>query len=491
MNQVHLDDVLTQGARLGLRHVAGPRGDVVASGVEIVPPEDLAAVSAGRVVIVSRAALRPFQVDVAVRRAIAAGCAALVFVGDFRLAETARVLATRGGLPVLTGAAGPSELAVFLDRSIRGGAEESLSRAEDAIARATRAAADVPTRPALDLLAEAGAALGTELRLIEDPGVAWSAPDAVCVGEVPMGRLVADRDDASVAIALPVLAALLSRSLQRELQARFGPARSRADLIVELVYAESSRIDGLAVEATRAGLPVSLSHAVAWLTPTHRYNPALRAPEVLASSIELYALQLVDRRDEVWHLAVLHDNVVIVASEEPGAPDHQRRLREVVETVVAHGSSVAGRDWRFTAGLGTPQSGAGGLRQSATEARIAAEAAIAGGRAGSIEATDVTGLRRVLLDFYASPLSRSLLDDILAPLDGLAPDRATTALQTLLAYLRNRNSLVRASAELRLHPNAVNYRIRRIEQTLGLDLTEPDTRFAVELACRVRLIARR
>lgn len=491
VNQVNLGQVLAHGTHLGLRHVAGPAADVIASGVEIVLPDDLAGVSAGRLVISASAALRPFQVDVAIRKAIAAGCAALVFFGDFRLAETARRLAGRGGLPVLMGTATPAELAIFFDRVVRGGAEESLARAEDAIKRATDVAAEVPNRPASDVLAEAGAALGVELRLAEDAGVPWSAPDAVCVGAVPMGRLVADRGNAAVTIALPVLAALLSRSLQRELQVRFGPARSRADLIVELVYAESSRIDGLAVEATRAGLPVSLSHAVAWLTPTHRHNPSLRAPDVLASSIELYALQLVDGRNEMWHLAVTHDSVVIVSSEDPGAPNHQRRLRDVVETVVAHGSSIAGGDWLFTAGLGTPQSGAGGLRQSATEARVAAESAIAAGHTGSIQATDVTGLRRVLLDFYASPLSRSLLDDLLAPLDELGSERAVVALQTLFAYLRNRNSLVRASKELQLHPNAVNYRIRRIERTLGLDLAEPDIRFAVELACRVRLIARR
>ena len=160
-----------------------------------------------------------------------------------------------------------------------------------------------------------------------------------------------------------------------------------------------------------------------------------------------------------------------------------------LEATTAAVPAAAGDGWTFTAGLGTPQSGAAGLRQSTSEARIAAETAIVAGRAGTIETTDVTGLRRVLLDFYASPLSRALLDDVLAPLDALGPDRAHTAITTLRAYLAHRNSLVRAAAELNLHPNAVNYRIRRIEQGLGLDLDDPDVRFAVELACRIRLMA--
>ncbi|MFG1976175.1 PucR family transcriptional regulator [Nonomuraea fuscirosea] len=293
-----------------------------------------------------------------------------------------------------------------------GGAEEALPRAEYAIARATEAAGESPGRPMEAVLDEVGAALGARLTLVEDPGVPWSEPHAVCVGEVPVGRLVADRDD-----------------------------------------------------------------------------PEQRPPAVLASSVELHALQLVDRRDEVWHLATFHDDIVMVASEETGAADHQRRLRDVMEAVAAHARSVAGEEWAFTVGLGTPQSGAAGLRQSATEAHIAADTAVAGGRAGGIEVTDVTGLRRVLLDFYASPLSRSLLNDILAPLDALGPERAAIAMRTLAAYLGHRNSLARAGAELNLHANAVNYRVRRIEQTLGLDLTAPDMRFSVELACRVRLAA--
>jgi DNA-binding PucR family transcriptional regulator len=88
----------------------------------------------------------------------------------------------------------------------------------------------------------------------------------------------------------------------------------------------------------------------------------------------------------------------------------------------------------------------------------------------------------------ASPLSRTLLDDVLAPLDALGPERCLVAVRTLLAYVSTRNSLARAAAALTLHPNAVNYRIRRIEQTLNLDLDDPDTRFAVELACRLRLV---
>ncbi|HEY0189043.1 MAG TPA: helix-turn-helix domain-containing protein [Cellulomonas sp.] len=500
VERVALDEVIAQSDRFGMRVLAGDPVGVPVVGVETRRLDDLDRCTAGHLVIAGTdggAPVRAYQIDIAVRRALACEVAALVLPGVDALPETARSLAVRGALPVLradAAPADPAELALFVDRLVGRGAAGSLSRAEHAIDAVARVLAGEPAdvRPAV--LDVAGAALGVRLRIEEDPGVRWTDPDAVCIGEVPLGRLVADRAehavaDPAVALAVPVVAAMLSRAVARETQDRYGPVRSRADIVVELLLADSARIDSIGVEAARAGLPVQLAHTVAWLVPRGRADPSRRPPASLGATLELRALQMVDARAETWHVATFHDDLVVVASEELGAPDHQRRLRAVVEQLVSDGRSLVGDEWTFTVGLGTPRSGAAGLRQSASEARIAAESAVAGGRFGAVEVTDVTGLRRVLLDFHASPLSRTLLDDLLAPLDALGAAHAATAVRTLLAYLSTRNSLARAGELLTLHPNAVNYRVRRIEKTLALDLDDPDTRFALELACRLRLVA--
>jgi sugar diacid utilization regulator len=225
-----------------------------------------------------------------------------------------------------------------------------------------------------------------------------------------------------------------------------------------------------------------------WLKPTALGDPDARPPRGVEPALELFALQLVEGREEMWHVAFIQDDMLLVSTEEHGAGDHQRRLREVGIRLQQQARRLAGPGWAYTLGLGTPQLGATGLRQSAAEARIAADSAVAAGRPGGVELTDVTGLRRVLLDFYASPISRSLLHDVLAPLDALGPERATTSVRTLLAYLAHRNSLASAGRELNLHPNAVGYRLKRIREVLQLDLDDPDVRFSVELACRVRLL---
>jgi sugar diacid utilization regulator len=490
VNPITSAAILAQADRLGISHIAGPTAGSALKRVDVVDIGALDTLETGTLaVIASSDRPAPYLIDIAIRQASARMLGGLIFAADVTLTETARVLADRGGVPVFTArGAKPSELAVTIDRIVVGGASESLTRAGFAIEQTAAAASAEVEVPLEQILGIAGRALGTTLAIDEQATVVWSDSDAVCVGEVPIGRLVAAGDDPAVTIALPVIASILSRSMYRRMRDRHAPRQSRADLIVELVLAESSRVDGFTGQAAAVGLPLQLSHVVGWLTPTHRGDPARRPPHTVEPALELFALQLVEHRDEMWHVAFIRDDIVIVSTEEQGAGHHQRRLREIATEIKGQARAIAGDAWDYTLGLGTPQSGAAGLRQSAAEARVAAESAIAAGRAGTTEVTDVTGLRRILLDFYASPISRNLLDDVLHPLDALGPERSTTAVRTLLAYLGHRNSLAQAGRDLNLHPNAVGYRLKSIREALQVDLDDPDTRFAVELACRVRLL---
>ncbi|WP_243228313.1 helix-turn-helix domain-containing protein [Microbacterium sp. CIAB417] len=490
MAQYSLRDLHEDAGRLGLRLHAGPIDERQVSRVDLAAVDRVDALAAGTLAIIpGDEQPPPFRIDVALRQASARGLAGLVFTAPLTLAETARVLADRGGVPVFSATGvGAADLAKTVDRAISGGASEAMMRGARAVALATEAAADEDCTTDT-ILSTAAAGLGTELRVASDPSVSWSDADAVFIGEVVIGRLVAERADGATEVALPVIASLLSRVAQRQSRDRYAPTQSRADLLVELVLADSSRADGFVAQAARLGLPLPQSHVVAWLAPTRRNDPDAQAPRSVKPALELFALQLVEAREELWHVAFLQDDLMLVCTEEHGAGDHQRRVREVAVRVQQRAQELAGADWAYTLGLGTPQVGALGLRQSAAEARIAAESAIAAGRLGGVELTDVTGLRRVLLDLYASPISRELLHDILRPLDDLGPERALTSTRTLLAYLAHRGSLVHAGRELMLHPNGVGYRMRRIRDLLGIDLDDPDARFAVELACRVRLLA--
>ncbi|WP_247633626.1 PucR family transcriptional regulator [Microbacterium galbinum] len=489
MAQYTLRDLRDDADRLGLRSHAGPVDNRQIVRVDLAAVDRLDALATGTLAIIDgEEQPPPFRIDVALRQASARGLAGLVFTAPLTLAETARVLAERAGVPVFSAVGvGAADLAKTIDRAISGGASEAMMRGAHAIALATEAAASADSTTE-SILSVAGGALGVALSIAPDQAVAWTDADAVFIGEVLIGRLVADRTDGATEVSLPVIASLLSRVAQRQSRDRFAPTQSRADLLVELVLAEPSRAEGFVAQAARLGLPLPQSHAVAWLAPTGTTDPDARAPRSVQPALELFALQLVEAREEMWHVAFLQDDLLLVCTEEHGAGDHQRRVREVAMLIQERAQEIAGSDWAYTLGLGTPQVGALGLRQSAAEARIAAESAIAAGRLGGVELTDVTGLRRVLLDVYASPISRELLHDILRPLDDLGTERALQSVRTLLVYLAHEGSLVHAGRELMLHPNGVGYRMRRIRELLGIDLADPDARFAVELACRVRLL---
>jgi DNA-binding PucR family transcriptional regulator len=130
-----------------------------------------------------------------------------------------------------------------------------------------------------------------------------------------------------------------------------------------------------------------------------------------------------------------------------------------------------------------------GLRTSAEEARIALASARAGAEPVSIASFDALGIQRILAEWLATDSARDTVSELLAPIDALGPEKAAVAIETLHAYLDERGSLNRAAALLNVHRNAVVYRIARIRRLLPNDLDDSNDRFALQLACRARLMA--
>ncbi|MFD5226064.1 PucR family transcriptional regulator [Microbacterium sp. NPDC058342] len=69
----------------------------------------------------------------------------------------------------------------------------------------------------------------------------------------------------------------------------------------------------------------------------------------------------------------------------------------------------------------------------------------------------------------------------------LAHDRAngTEFVETLRAWLDGLGDVAAAAAALHIHPNTFRYRLRRIGEVSGLDLDDPDARFAAQLQLRI------
>jgi DNA-binding PucR family transcriptional regulator len=61
----------------------------------------------------------------------------------------------------------------------------------------------------------------------------------------------------------------------------------------------------------------------------------------------------------------------------------------------------------------------------------------------------------------------------------------TNLLETLRAWLDAFGDVIAASAAMYVHPNTFRYRLRRLAEVGGIDLTDPDARFSAMLQLRV------
>ena len=119
-------------------------------------------------------------------------------------------------------------------------------------------------------------------------------------------------------------------------------------------------------------------------------------------------------------------------------------------------------------------------------AKAAVTAARTLGRVNTAVPFDGAGLRRTLIEWYASDTAREAVDSLLRPIDELGPRKSGAALQTLQVYLDNQGSTTRTAEHLHLHRNAVAYRVQRIFELLDVDPEDPDMRLMLQLACRAR-----
>ncbi|WP_106400603.1 PucR family transcriptional regulator [Actinocorallia populi] len=81
---------------------------------------------------------------------------------------------------------------------------------------------------------------------------------------------------------------------------------------------------------------------------------------------------------------------------------------------------------------------------------------------------------------------RILCQRALAPFAELNHDQRDLLCETLLAWISTGNSVIETATLLRVHPQTVRYRMRRIAELFPDRLNDPDWRFEMQLALRAR-----
>jgi sugar diacid utilization regulator len=526
-----IDEILASSPLAGLRRVSASGGDRPVTLVRLAESfTDLDRAPAASLVILSRFAsteVSDYRLDMALRwGAIHQVAGVAAFSREPWLPTvTARDIAGRAGLALISIPA-DAELAGLVQaimREIGGGAESALGRAQqglEAVLAAESAGSGVE-----DLRAAVSRALGTPIEFKPWAGDGFSGADdaairsasnggsgsgglgarrgsraaaevtaPVVVGETPAGYFVAPdaHGDFGVAVRLVLHTAALAagRHLDLARRAHEMPVRSRSELLAELLMSDTAINEDLLERARALAIPVTGWHVVVRIEADdldRSGRDEVQRFELLEAAGQA-ALQAAATTGGTWYLSRIARAIVLVrvTTSNPGPQAGARAARSAERALAAIGARLP--SVRFRAGVGAPHEGPTGLRASAAEARGALLAARAALKPAGVAAHDAVGVRRMLMEWYASDTARASVRDQLAPLENLGPARADTAIRTLAAYLDEQGSIVRTAQKLHLHRNAVANRLRGITELLEMDLDDPDQRLALQLACRARLL---
>ncbi|RKT11752.1 purine catabolism regulatory family protein [Streptomyces sp. 1114.5] len=171
--------------------------------------------------------------------------------------------------------------------------------------------------------------------------------------------------------------------------------------------------------------------------------------------------------------------VVLPAPDNPVPADALRDLLAPLEAGL-------GSEGRITLGVSAPASEAGGLRGALEEARHARR--IAGSRVGRVCVAGPEELASHVLLLAAVPdeVRRAFRSRLLDKVIAYDIEHQADLVRTLEAFLRSDGSWTRCAAQLHVHVNTLRYRIGRIEELTGRDLSRLEDRvdfyLALELA---------
>jgi hypothetical protein len=421
-----------------------------------------------------------WHLDALLRRAAAAGAVAVLLPGTEPLRVASLLLARRVGLTVL-GAPDPLAAALAATRLLR----EPEQVVAELVTR-TAAACAAATGGVDGLVAELARVWRRPVWLLDGSGDVVAGPepgppdgDTVLAQPVEGQRqrpntLAAavpggvPAETAAVRAALGVAAGAVRQRMAEKRLAVERDARLRMSLLAELVQTAAEPDAGTRRRALDAGWQLEGWHIGIRIDVPAAVDPVTARPEVLRAFTAAHLPAVVVEQGSGW-------GAWTTFTQEPSPAELQR-----------HATTTRRAQWLLRAsmptamGVGRVYRGAAGLARTLGEAGDAAHLAATRSAGGYFVHVDRLGLGRLLLAWTRTdtflPAARSMLEPL--------RDQPGDLLRTLTAYLDAESSLTETAAVLGVHRNTVAARVARAQELLGVELTDPDERLALHLACR-------
>ncbi|WP_017555706.1 PucR family transcriptional regulator [Nocardiopsis baichengensis] len=143
-------------------------------------------------------------------------------------------------------------------------------------------------------------------------------------------------------------------------------------------------------------------------------------------------------------------------------------------------------DYRLAVGIGSTPRELGDLRGAAAEARHARRlAGLRPGRAQVIAGAEIDS-HELLLASVPEEVRASYRERLLGPLLAYDRDHRSELVETLERFLEHSGSWQRCASAMHVHVNTLRYRIGRVEELTGRDLSRLEHRVDLFLALRLR-----
>jgi len=175
-------------------------------------------------------------------------------------------------------------------------------------------------------------------------------------------------------------------------------------------------------------------------------------------------------------VAARGEDVILLWPERGGGG---QPAAELAESLRRHIRAYVGP---VSVGLGPPCQG---VTEYGDAYRLAAGALDLVGRAGQrdrVVALADLGVYRLLLQVKRPEELIDFMHGVLRPLRDYDGRRDTTLVETLRAFLAHGFSVTATAEALFVHPNTISYRLRRIEEVLGVNCHDPQALLQVQLA---------
>jgi purine catabolism regulator len=160
--------------------------------------------------------------------------------------------------------------------------------------------------------------------------------------------------------------------------------------------------------------------------------------------------------------------------------------RDPIEVATAARRALAGRESAVRAAASRPAS-PDRLRRSFHEARCALEAtALDNGDAPDVASWQDLGAFTLLLSLQDDEALRLYCESVLGPIDSGDAEYGGELLRSLEAFIENNGQWERAAREVYCHRHTLRYRMRKVEELTGRDLSRAHDRIEFWLALRAR-----